>query len=139
MPWFEPLIFDAACLHATCLVISTYYDKAYARDESFLRQQVTYVQYSKAMQKLREKLSFDDESEKLSNSTMMTVMHLANYAMMTGDYTSARQHVGGLCKIMNLRGMTTFVENPLFLVLIARQARSFPSSSAEAYHRAPQT
>jgi hypothetical protein len=127
-PWFERLLCDAAYLHATCLMVSAYYDAAYARSRSCTEQQTAFIVYSKAVRKLRERLARDDEEATLSDTTVMTVMHLASHAQVTGEYGTARHHLTGLLKIVTLRGIACFLNNPLLLILILRYAHLYPGA-----------
>lgn len=131
MPWLEPLMFDAACLHATCLVISTYYDTAYTRSRSSKKQRTAVIQHSRALQKLRERLDRDDKEELLSTSTMMTVMHLATHAQVSGDLVSANHHLGGLSRLVDLQGMDYFLKRPLLLIMVIRYALTFVQARDE--------
>lgn len=124
-PWVKPLLFDAAYLHATCLMVSAYYDAAYARSRSSTKQQTAFSLYSKAVRKLRERLERDDEEAKLSHSTVMTIIHLTSHAQVMGEYVSAHQHLTGLLKIVTLRGIAYFLNNPLLLIPILRYAHLF--------------
>ena len=118
--WFEPMLFDAAYLHAICFTIQAYFDGLFARPRSNATQQRDRMYYSKTVRALQERLALDDNSAKLSDSTIMTVLALTGHAHMTGDYESANHHISGLLKLVSMRGIDTFFQNTKLLIEIIR-------------------
>ena len=68
---------------------------------------------------LQWRLTLDD-SIRLSDSTIMTVLALSGHAYTTGDYETAHQHNSGLLKLVNMRGIHTFAGNIKLLIEIIR-------------------
>lgn len=96
----EPLISDAAYLHAAALATNIYKQQMLGSDNRRAFSQ----HYPKALHLLRERLSRGDETKTLSDSTVMIVLVLALHARVTGDHAAAKQHMEGVLKITNLRG-----------------------------------
>jgi hypothetical protein len=118
--WFAPMLFDPAYLHAVCFTIQTYFDGYLARTRSVEAQRRDWISYAKTIRILQERLALDDDSVRLSDSTIMTVLVLSGHAYTTGDYESANNHIRGLLKLVTMRGVDTFVENTMLLVEIVR-------------------
>lgn len=118
--WIAPLAVDPAYLHAMIFTSQYYFDAIVARNSSPFNQR-TLAHFLKALGLLRERFAHCDDQSKLSNSTAAAVMGLAGHAHWMGDYKSARHHMKGLCKIVNLRGgVTSFRDNTKLLVEILR-------------------
>ena len=100
---FEPLKFDAAYLHAAALGTHTYIGLMLSRGDQN-RVQCTSPHFSRALRLLRERLLSSDEQTKVSDPTILVVIALALHARMIGDYESARHHMHGLHKMVDLRG-----------------------------------
>jgi hypothetical protein len=118
--WFEPLLFDPAYLHAACFTIQTYFDGYLERTRSAEDQRRDCVYYAKTVRILQERLALDDDSVRLSDSTIMTVLALSGHAYTTGDYESANHHIRGLLKLVSMRGVGTFLQHTKLLIEIIR-------------------
>jgi hypothetical protein len=118
--WFSPMLFDAAYLHAVCFTIQAYFDGFFARTRNVEARRRDYVHYAKAVRILQERLEAGDDSERLSDSTIMTVLALSGHAYTTGDYESADNHSRGLLKLVGMRGVGTFLQNTKLLIEIIR-------------------
>lgn len=82
-----------------------YYDLLAGRDlEPVSPLTPTYTSFSKTVRFLRERLGDEDEDLKLSDSTVMVVLILACHAHRLGQYGTARNHMLGLRKIVDMRG-----------------------------------
>ena len=74
----------------------------------------------KTLQLLRERISQADKAM-LTDSTAAVVLVLTVHAYMAGELESARQHMNGLRKIVDLRGgVASFQENSKLLLEILR-------------------
>lgn len=118
--WFVPMLFDAAYLHAVCFTIQAYFDGFFARTRSAAAQRRDRMYYAKTVRILQERLALDDDSLRLTDSTIMTVLALSGHAYTTGDYESADHHNRGLIKLVSMRGVGTFLQNTKLLIEIIR-------------------
>ena len=117
--WFDDLISDAAYLHLIIVTASTFMDKVVGRQIGMTDQEVT-SHFLKGLQLLRERLLFGDEELQISNSTIRVVLLLAMSAYMMGEYETAKYHMKGLCKIINLRGGLAAIKSQKLLMEILR-------------------
>ncbi|RYP02083.1 hypothetical protein DL764_005964 [Monosporascus ibericus] len=93
--WIEPLAFDPAYLHALIFSTHDYFDTVL----------------------LRERLLHEDDQARLSTTTISVVLTLAAHAHFIGESESAKHHLQGLHKIVNLRGgVTAFKDNAKLLI-----------------------
>ena len=113
---FAPLVFDAAYLHAAALGTHTYIGLMLRRGNRNAVQDPS-PHFSRALRLLRERLSFGDEMTKVSDPTILVVIALALHARMMGDYESARHHMRGLRKMVDLRGGTATLRNKTKLAM----------------------
>lgn len=118
--WFAPMLFDAAYLYAACFTIQAYFDRFLARTRSEAAQRRDCVYYAKTVRILQERLALDNDSVRLSDSTIMTVLSLSGHAYTTGDYGSADHHIRGLLQLVSMRGVHTFQGNTKLLIEIIR-------------------
>jgi hypothetical protein len=123
--WFEPMIFDAAYLHAMAFSAGAFFNLVMGRSNA-PRGDGACVHFLKTIRLLRERLLLEDEKPKLTNQTISVILTLAIHARMVGDGTSARNHMAGLSKIISLRGgVGTFGDNPSLLIEILRYVYYF--------------
>ena len=118
--WFTPMLFDPAYLNAACFTVQTYYDGLYGRTRSAESQQRDRLYYAKAVRALQERLADEDESLRLSDSTIMTVLALSGHAYTSGDEKSVKDHSKGLLRLASMRGMSTFFDNTKLCIEIIR-------------------
>ena len=117
---FDPLTFDPAYLNAVIFGAQAYLDLVQGR---FSKR--SSVQMFKTVQLLRERLSDSKEQAFISNPTIIIVLTLAHIAHLTGDSIAAKQHLGGLCDIINLRGgIAAFQDTPKLLTELLRLAET---------------
>jgi hypothetical protein len=119
-PWFMAMVFDAAYLNTICFTVQTYFDGLFERTRSTESQRRDRVQYAKAVRILQERLALDDDSVRLSDSTIMTVLALSGHAYTTGDCESANRHSTGLLTLVGMRGVGTFLHNTKLFIEIIR-------------------
>lgn len=82
--------------------------------------QRTLPHFLKTLRLLRERLLHEDD-QALTTPTVSAILALAAHAHFVGDSESAKHHLGGLRKIVNLRGgVATFGDNAKLLVEILR-------------------
>lgn len=71
------------------------------------------MHHSRALQLLSARLAAKHEEAKISDPTILVVLALAGHAHMINDYETAKNHIEGLRKIVQLRGgLGTFSYHP---------------------------
>lgn len=89
--------------------------------KDFVTKQGPSEHFLKAVHLLRMKLSQSNDKIKISDETLKVVLSLASHALMLGDEKTARNHLEGLRKLVDLRGgLTTFENDPKLLIEIFR-------------------
>lgn len=103
--WVATLCTDAVYLNATIFAVQVYFDLLAGRElEPVSPLTPTYTPFSKTLRLLRERLGSEDEKLKLSDNTVMVVLILACHAHRLGQYSTARNHLVGLRRIIEMRG-----------------------------------
>ena len=73
--------------------------------------------YAQALQLLQNRLHECDQTNAVSDATIMVIIMLASAAEITDEYDTAENHIRGLEKIVNLRGgvkaLTTHTNMPV--------------------------
>jgi hypothetical protein len=118
--WFTPMLFDAAYLNAVCFTIQTYLDGFLERTRDSEAQRRDHLHYAKSVRILQKRLMDADDSVRLSNSTIMTILAFSGHAYTTGDYDSANYHIRGLLKLVSMKGVGSFLENTKLSIEIIR-------------------
>ncbi|KAF6233984.1 hypothetical protein HO173_007814 [Letharia columbiana] len=117
--WMEPLTFDPAFLNAMIFTTLDYFDSMRHRNRYTMSQQ-TLPHYLRTLRLLRERLLHEND-QALTTPTVSAILALAAHAHFVGDSESAKHHLGGLRKIVSLRGgVATFSDNAKLLVEILR-------------------
>ncbi|KAI0139588.1 hypothetical protein F4776DRAFT_616844 [Hypoxylon sp. NC0597] len=116
--WIEPLSFDSAYLHTMVFTTHDYFNLLLHRTPCG----ETSPHFFKTLRILRERLLREgDGSSKISTLTASIVLALASHALLVKEYSSAKHHLEGLRKIINLRGgITTFKDSLKLLIEIIR-------------------
>ncbi|KAL6689660.1 hypothetical protein J3F84DRAFT_391628 [Trichoderma pleuroticola] len=110
--WFELMTQDAAYLHTILFASQTYFMHT-SNQESPGAAKMAILHHSRALQLLRERLAAKHEEVKISDPTILVVLALAGHAHMINDYETARKHIDGLRRIVQLRGgLSTFSYHP---------------------------
>lgn len=110
--WFELMTQDAAYLHTVVFSSQTYFMHT-SNQESLGAGKTAIMHHSRALQLLRERLAAEHEEVKISDPTILVVLALASHAHMVNDYGTAKKHIDGLRRIVNLRGgLSTFSYHP---------------------------
>ena len=80
----------------------------------------TIPHFLKTLRLLRERL-LSENNQALTTSTVSAILALAAHALYMGDFESSKYHLGGLRKIVSLRGgVATFSDNAKLLIEILR-------------------
>ncbi|KUI67267.1 hypothetical protein VM1G_02890 [Cytospora mali] len=113
---------DAVYLNAMVFVYHTYINLAAGLElESLPPSSPANKYFPKTLRLLRERLADSSDNMKLSDSTVIVVLSLANHAHRLGQYEAARSHLGGLRKLVDLRGgISNFRRNPKLLLEMFR-------------------
>ena len=109
--WFELLTSDAAYLHTAVFAIQAYLLLSSPRKTPAASKRAM-LHYSLAIPLLRERLSAPDGADKISDGTILVVLYLALHAYFMDDCKTAKHHMAGLRRIVDLRGgLTAFNYN----------------------------
>ena len=101
--WLHLLAADAAVLHITAFAVEGFIDRILRCQDDNVNL-AAEMHFQKGVNLLRERLSGDDDQDKISDSTMGVVLKLASVAHFNGDFRAARDHMEGLRKMVDLRG-----------------------------------
>lgn len=114
--WFDLLTYDAAYLSAVIFMSQAYaYMVSGQRAETAGRRAVTH--YSKTLRLLQERISAENPDYSISDPTILVVLHLATYAHFMNDYPTAKSHLKGLRKMVDMRGgLSAFSYNTKFII-----------------------
>lgn len=75
------------------------------------------VHYSAALRLLRERLAMPDGETKMSDPTVLAVLYLALHAHFSNDHDTAKHHMEGLRKIVDIRGgLDAFSHNKKIII-----------------------
>jgi hypothetical protein len=106
-PCIQALAYDA--LHLNVMVFSAQAYMAERFRQTTSEQQgssrkASLQHYGKALRLLRERLTdAERQRSKISEMTIMSVLPLAMHALFTGEHESARNHVAGVRRLVNMR------------------------------------
>ena len=98
-----PIPSDAAALHITAFAVEGFIDRILRRQENNTNP-AAMLHFQKGLRLLRGRLLGEDETLKVSDSTISVVLKLANVTHFNGDYQASKQHMEGLRKMVDLRG-----------------------------------
>ncbi|KAK9420521.1 putative Transcription factor domain-containing protein [Seiridium unicorne] len=101
--WFEFLTIDAAYTHAAVFA-SQAYILLTSGGENPPAYKRAMIHHSAALRLLRERVSAPEGESKVSDPTVLVVLYLALHAHFVGDHDTAKQHMDGLRKIVDIRG-----------------------------------
>jgi hypothetical protein len=95
-------------------MVQTYFDLVGGRNNTSSSQI-----HLKTLQLLRQKLSFGDEKAQLADATVFVVVNLAIHAHISGEHKSAKHHIEGIRRIVELRGgLGEFTQTKLLIELL---------------------
>lgn len=111
---------DAAYFHALITATQAYTEILSDRRVSRASNLVS-VHLAKTARILRERLSFEGEQLRLSETTMVAVLTLCSFARVRGEYEAAKHHLVGPLRTVHLRGdVGSLVHNPKLLIDVFR-------------------
>lgn len=114
--WFELLTSDAAYMHAAVFASQAYIYYTYSRKSPIVARRVI-EHHSAALRLLRERLSISNNGDKVSDSTILVILYLALHAHFTNNYNTAKHHMEGLRKIVDMRGgLSAFSYNTKLII-----------------------
>ena len=90
-------------MHAAVFASQAYIFYTSARETPVAARRAI-VHHSAALRLLRERLSVPNSEDKVSDSTVLVVLYLALHAHFMIDYKTAKHHMEGLRKIVDIRG-----------------------------------
>jgi hypothetical protein len=101
--WFELLTSDAAYMHAAIFASQSYIFLSSARETPVaVRRAIEH--HSAALRLLRQRLSVPNGEDKVSDATVLVVLYLALHAHIMGHFDTAKHHMEGLRRIVDIRG-----------------------------------
>jgi hypothetical protein len=110
--WFNLLSIDPAYLHITAFAAHAFMDIIINRETN---NSESTLHYLKGVQLLRQRLEQDDQNIQVSDSTISVVLTLAITAHVKGEYETAKYHMEGIRKMVNMRGgLATFRSSGCF-------------------------
>lgn len=118
--WCAPLFSDPAYLYTLCFTIQAVYDGFTGRTRSEIAQRRDKLYYAKAIRILQDRLALEDDSARLSDSTIMTILAMSGHAYTTGDYEYANHHINGMLELVRIRGVNNLIQNTTVLIEIVR-------------------
>jgi hypothetical protein len=110
---------DTAALHITAFAVEGFIERILRRQENSINL-AAMLHFQKGLRLLRERLLGEDDETKLSDSTIGVVLKLASAAHFIGDYQASKQHMGGLRKMVDLRGGLDVFKGKYLLVEMLR-------------------
>ena len=110
--WIAPLAVDAAYLHARIFTSLSYFDTILPKKHPSRASALALHHGHQAVALLRERISSEPVTTKLSDNTILVALSLAGNAFWTGDAASAVSQIRGIHEMVNLRGgLHTFEAN----------------------------
>ncbi|KNG82944.1 hypothetical protein ANOM_009464 [Aspergillus nomiae NRRL 13137] len=100
--WHDLLIVDPVYLHGMAFITQDFFDGLSGWQSE--ANKPASLHFLKTLQLLRERLALPDEQAKTSDATIMVVLFLTTHAHVKEDLDSAKHHLRGLRKIVDLRG-----------------------------------
>ncbi|KAI1332848.1 hypothetical protein F5Y16DRAFT_356737 [Xylariaceae sp. FL0255] len=101
--WVAPLATDPAYLHVSVFSALYFYGVLVSQNTS-IPTQLSWYHYKKALSLLHERLQHDDDRIRLSNSTLNTILTFVGHAFTAGDLVSAKNHLEGMRRVIDLKG-----------------------------------
>ncbi|KAK7193669.1 hypothetical protein PSPO01_00342 [Paraphaeosphaeria sporulosa] len=121
LPWLHPSARDPVALYIGAFATQSFIDRVLRQQPESNVNQVSMLHLQKGLELLRERLRGTDSEAKISDATIGAVLDLATAALFHGDADTAKQHIRGLGKMIELRGGLLALEmNPGFLMEILR-------------------
>lgn len=119
--WIYPMGHDAAALHINAFAVQSFIDRVLRQQPDDMVNPVATLHHQKGLKILRERLLGDNDDAKISDGTISTVLKLAGAAQFDGNGETAKYHMQGLRRMVDLRGgLDVFEDKPKLLVEILR-------------------
>ncbi|KAI1087099.1 hypothetical protein F5B19DRAFT_90877 [Rostrohypoxylon terebratum] len=119
--WLYPTGRDPAALHINAFAIESFIDRVLRRQPKDKVNPVATLHHQKGLKILRERLLGNNDDAKISDDTISAVLKLASAAQFDGDGKTAKHHMQGLHRMVDLRGgLDVFQDKPKLLVEILR-------------------
>jgi hypothetical protein len=102
--WFPYMISDICCIHSMMFSVRAFVDRASHGGQI---SRLAAFHYAQTLQLLQARLNAFEQGQRdivFCDSTIMVISTLAEVAELTGDFAAAENHIGGLLKIVSLRG-----------------------------------
>lgn len=111
--WFPYMLSDPCCVHSLMFSVQMWEDRAANSQLS----RAACIHYARTLQLLQARLMEHDETNAVSDATIIVVIMLATVAGLMNDYATLENHIRGLEKIVKLRGgvraLTTHTNMPV--------------------------
>ena len=117
--WLQLVALDAAALHITAFAIEEFIDRV-LRCHQDGTNVTAMLHLQKGLQLLRERLLGQDDGTKIGDSTIGVVVKLASAAYFNGDFSSSKQHMEGIRRMVDLRGGLEIFKGKQLLVDMLR-------------------
>jgi hypothetical protein len=117
--WLPMLCIDAALLHITAFSTEAFIQMVLLRKHDQIND-VAALHFQRAVRLLRDRISGQDDDDKLSDSTLSVVSKLVSTAHFMGDSCAAQQHMQGLRRMVDLRGGLDIFKGTHMLVQMVR-------------------
>lgn len=101
--WLYPIARDAVALHITAFAMEGFVDSVLHRRDK-ITNPAAMLHFEKGLKLLRARLLGTDDDSKVSDSTISVVWELANTVHFDGDHQTAKHHMEGPRRTMDLRG-----------------------------------
>ncbi|KAI0900058.1 hypothetical protein F4806DRAFT_277181 [Annulohypoxylon nitens] len=119
--WLYPMGRDSAALHINAFAVQSFIDRVLRQQPGDTVNPVATLHHQKGLKILRERLLGDNDHAKISDDTISTVLKLAGAAQFDGNGETAKHHMQGLRRMVDLRGgLDVFQDKPKLLVEILR-------------------
>jgi hypothetical protein len=94
---------DPVYMHASVFAPQAYISQTSGRRATSIPAQAM-IHHSAALRSLREKLSISGSEDNISDPTILVVLYLALHAHFANNNKTAKHHMKGVSKIVDMRG-----------------------------------
>ena len=105
-PWLDPAAFasDPLTLHIDAFAFQNFVDRVLRGQPKTENSPLAIRHLQKSLTLLRQTLIGDNDERRIADTTIGAVLKLATAALFYGDFKTARQHMQGLGRMVQLRG-----------------------------------
>ena len=121
MQWLRHVANDAAALHITAFAIEAFIDKVLRQGKEITNPAAT-LHMKKGLELLGKRLAHRDESARISDMTIGTVLKLAGASHFHGYHDETMHHLEGIQRMVGLRGGLQVFNGTFLQTEILRQA-----------------